>query len=156
MDFEEYVNAPDPKLVNGVYPVGIVYEKMDSSIELQVLRDLTTLAAKWPIAVNDKGGDLNLELLRLSGIELTRDDPVLYIAYKTGDEWPYTPTDVQSVRRDLQIPEATLRLDPNAQVGYYLRPQGRDGANLTELYLNRTAPRGNGLSDAMVVLLWGN
>jgi hypothetical protein len=59
------------------------------------------------------------------------------------------------VRRDLEIKVTEGNLDPNPKVGYYLREQGRDGASLTELYLNRTAPRGNGLSDAYVVYLWG-
>lgn len=156
MDIITLNHAEDPKPVNGVYPVGLVYDRMDSRVELQVLRDVITLSQKWNIAVNDAGGNVNLELLRLSGVELTDDEPVLYLVYKTGEEWPYSEPGVQVVRRDLQIKKADTHMNPNPEVGYFLRPQGRDGANLTELYLNRTAPRGNGLSNALVVLLWGN
>lgn len=156
MDFQNPVgSAPDPKMKNGVYPVGLVYDDMSSSVELQILRDLTTIAQQWPIEVTDNGGRLDLGLLRHAGLTITREPAVLNLVYKTGDEWPYVDPEVQAVYRDLQVKKTAPNIGKSSEVGYYLRPQGRDGANLTELYLNRTAPRGNGLSDAMVVLLWG-
>lgn len=148
--------ANAPVMVNGHYVVGVVYEEFDDRIQLQVLRDLWVLTRQWPIAINDYQGRISDELLRLSNVETTDEPASLNLVYKVGPEWPYADPDVQQVRRDLELKVKETRLNPNAEVGYYLREQGRDGANLTELYLNRTAPRGNGLSDAMVVLLWGN
>jgi hypothetical protein len=152
---DEIGSAPDPKPKNGRYTVGLVYEDFNSQVELQILRDLWVLQQKWDLAVRDYGGRVSSELLRLSNLETTEDEAGLNLVYKTGEEWPYADPDVQQVRRDLEVKEADIGLDPNPKIGYYLRPQGRDGANLTELYLNRTAPRGNGLSDALIVYLWG-
>lgn len=140
---------------DGVYVVGLVYDVMDSTIEIQALRDLILLSADMDIKVNDYGRKIEPELLQEAGLETTDAQPVLNIVYKVGDEWPYYDPDIQIVKRDLQAKDCAPRLDPRPRPGYFLREQGRPGANLTELYLNRTAPRGNGLSDALVVLLWG-
>lgn len=148
--------VPDPKPnKEGTYSVGLVYDVMDSTIELQILRDLMTLKAEFPIAVNDMGRRISPGLLEEAEIDETSDPPVLNLVYKVGPEWPYFDPDLQAVKRDLQVKECAPRLDPTPKPGYYLREQGRPGANLTELYLNRSAPRGNGLADALVVLLWG-
>lgn len=141
---------------NGNYVVGLVYDSMDSRIELQILRDLLVLRAEYPIVVHDYGQKVSPGLLDELGIKLTESPPVLNVVYKIIDEWPYYDPDIPVVLRDLEVKYSKMGVDPNPKPGYYLTEQGRYGPNLTEIYLNRTAPIGNGLTDALTILLWGN
>lgn len=157
MDFLHSDEAPP--LERDTYPVAVVYDKMTSQIELQILRDLMALSEKWPVMLHDEKDQMSPEMLNLANIDVSSDPPMLVIVYKDGDEWPDIPEPyavLPVIKRDLKPEELRTALDPNPKAGYYLREQGRDGANLTEMYLNRQHPRGNGVSDALIVLLWGN
>ncbi len=154
MNLLQPIDNPKPS-PDGVYSVGLVYDVMDSTIELQILRDVLMLKTEFNIAVNDLGRKVSPGLLDEAEIAQTDAPPVLNLVYKVIEEWPYYDPNIQVVKRDLQVKTCSPRLDHKPRPGYYLREQGRDGANLTELYLHRTAPRGNGLSDALVVLMWG-
>lgn len=135
--------------------IGLVYDKMTDQVELQVLRDLMLLQGQWKIAVSDPQGLMDVAMLAELGIEKTDQPPELIINYKVGPDFKPAPSQIEEVRRDLCPPDNGPHLDPNEHQGYYLKPQGRDGTNLTELYLNRSHPRGNGVTDPFVVLLWG-
>lgn len=153
---DQYLDAPAPKPnSSGGYVVGLVYDKLTSDLEANIMRDLLILNAKFPLEVNDYGHQIDPAYLDEAQIERSGEPPVLNIVYRTEREWPYSDPGVPVIKRDLFQPVAKPNVDPNPKPGYALREQGRDGANLTELFLNRTAPRGNGLSDAFVVLLWG-
>jgi hypothetical protein len=89
------------------------------------------------------------------GIPASFAKPELYLVYKTGAEYPKHPTDAPTVERDLKIHDDELRLDGEARIGYYLKPQGRDGPNRTEQYLTRQYPRGRGYIDPFLSNIWG-
>lgn len=145
-----------------VNSIGVVYDKMTDAVELQILRDLFILQSAYSdLYVNDPAGKMDLQLLEQISIGPTQDQPVLIIQYKDGPEWPdvdhWFPglaTKASIVQRDLAPEPNGPTLDGGPHVGYYLRPQGRNGANLTELYLNRSHPRGTGVTDPLVVFLW--
>jgi len=138
-----------------IYPVGIQYDEMTDAVELQVLRDLMILTGEWKdIWVNDPAGQMDEQMLAQIGVSKTRDQPTIVINYKVGPEFKHVDTDRIVVERDLAPRDEAPRLDGDPGIGYYLKPQGRDGANLTELYLNRSHPRGNGVVDPIVTLLW--
>jgi hypothetical protein len=137
-----------------VYPVAVVYDCMNSQVELQILRDFSILAHDYPVALVDPKRQVNTALMDEAGINITLDPPVLCIVYRTGEEWPEPLPGIPRVARDLKPTTLKSPIDPNPKVGYYLRPQGRDGANLTEVYLNRAHPRGNGVTDALLLLMW--
>ncbi len=135
--------------------VGIVYDQMNDSVKTQVVRDFLMLSAEFSdLAYNDAGGSMDKSYMEQLGIPATDDPPVLYVVYKTEDAWPQTPGNVPRVERDLRPDDVGPRLDGSPSVGYYLKPQGRSGANLTERYLNRSAPRGKGVVNPLVLLLW--
>lgn len=135
--------------------VGILYDQMNGDVEVQVLRDLMLLQGQFPdIWVNDPGGKMDPEMLKRIDVSLTTDPPALIINYKVGPEFLHTDPNMEVVERDLSPPNNAQSLDGDPRVGYYLQPQGRDGTNLTELYLNRAYPRGHGITDPLVVYLW--
>lgn len=122
--------------------VGIVYTEMNDSVKAQLVRDFLILSGEFTdIAYFDQSGSVDKSIMEELGIPKTNTLPVLYLVYKTGESWPYTDSSVPVVQRDLKPPNVGPNLDPEPRVGYYLKPQGRDGANLTERYLNRVYPR---------------
>lgn len=139
-----------------IHPVGIQYDEMTDAVELQILRDFMLLKGEWPdVWVNDPAGEMDEQMLAQIGVSKTTDPPSLVINYKVGPEFLHVNTNRTVVERDLCPKDVSPKLDGDAHVGYYMRPQGRDGANLTEMYLNRSHPRGNGSFNPMITLLWG-
>ena len=135
--------------------IGILFDELGSQIQCQIVRDLMILKGKWEdIELNSQ--DLTtISIAQSLDIPITSQPPIMYIVYRVKD-WPRVPAGVKRVNRDLKVTEADIGLDPNPKIGYYLPQQGRDGANLTERYLNRNAPRGKGLVDPMLMLIWGS
>lgn len=135
--------------------VGIQYDKMTSDVEVQVLRDLMILQETFKdVWVNDPAGQMDDQMLARIGVSRTTDPPALIINYKVGDTFLPTDPNMEVVERDLNPPRGGPMLDGDERMGYYLRPQGRDCTNFTEMYLNRAYPRGNGVTDPLVVYLW--
>lgn len=136
--------------------VGIVYDKMNDNVEAQVTRDFLLLSGEFTdLAYFDPKGEVSAEIMYELGIPKTEVPPILYVVYKTGDEWPSTDPSIQRVERDLKPEVNGPRLDTEPRIGYFIKPQGRSGANLTERYLNRSYPRGRGVVDPMMLLMWG-
>lgn len=136
--------------------VGIVYDKMNDNVEAQVTRDFLLLSGEFTgLAYFDPKGEVSAEIMYELGIPKTEVPPILYVVYKTGDEWPSTDPSIQRVERDLKPEVNGPRLNPEPRIGYFLKPQGRSGANLTERYLNRSYPRGRGVIDPLMLLIWG-
>lgn len=135
--------------------VGIIYDEMTEDVKAQITRDLIILNAEWDFDLVDPAGKLDISILDMLGLKTTVELPSIYVVYKTGDEWPPSPLGVERVERDMCPSDGSPRLDPNAHVGYHLKPQGRDGASLTERYLHRSYPRGRGIVDPFVLMLWG-
>jgi len=145
------------------HPIGIVYDKMSSQVEIQILKDLMLLSRQWDIKYVDEGQKLDPSLMAQAGLEASDDMPTMWLVYKTGASYPPVPVEFELgeaqtpvVYRDLEVKISEPRIDGTPRSGHYLKEQGRDGADLTDLYLNRQYPRGKGLSDAMIVYLWGN
>jgi hypothetical protein len=136
--------------------VGIVYDEMNQSVEAQVTRDFLLLSGEFSdLAYFDQKGEMSASLMEELGIPKTDALPNLYVVYKTGEKWPYTDPGITRVERDLKPEVKGPLLDCNPQVGYFLKPQGRSGANLTERYLNRSYPRGRGVVNPLMLLVWG-
>lgn len=135
--------------------VGIVYDSMTPAVKTQVVRDFIMLASEFSdLACYDVSGKMDTSYLDQLGVPLTTVPPVLYVVYKTGDGWPETPPGVPRVERDLKPSTISQQLSGEPSVGYFLPPQGRNGPNLTERYLNRSAPKGKGVVNPLVLLLW--
>ena len=126
--------------------VCIVYETMNESVKVQVLRDFLRLSCEFAVSIADPKGLMDKALLDEIGItQALPGSPVaLYVVYKTGEKWPQTPNEIPRVERDLCPPDGSPTLSGEPRVGYFLKPQGRSGANLTMRYLNRSYPRGRG------------
>ena len=132
-----------------MHTVKLFYDVLDSQVQAQVVRDLLVMGGEWEVGVSMKDvpdADKNtlMPFLEELGIAESFGNPELYLVYRTGAEWPPHPTDCPVVERDLAPGESDISLDGEARIGYFLKPQGRDGANLTERYLNRSYPRGKG------------
>jgi hypothetical protein len=135
--------------------VGIVADKVNEDVKAQVVRDLIILSAQWDLVVNADPEFADDRMLEKLGIDRSDAPPTIMVIYKAGDKWPETELDCPVVKRDLKPAASAGRLDGDPHVGYYLRPQGRDGANLTEMYLNRAYPKGKGVVNPMISLIWG-
>lgn len=137
--------------------VGILYDRMTDDVKAQITRDFLLLGCEFrDIAFLDKDGAMDSALMaELEIPRVTEGKPTLYIVYKTGKEWPDSPSDVVRVERDLCPSDVANKLDPTPRVGYYLKPQGRTGANLTERYLNRSYPKGKGFVNQWMLHMWG-
>ncbi len=135
--------------------VGLIYDQMNLDVQTQIVRDLLVLAGDFKFDVFDQQQQFDTNLLKQLELKSTEIPPSLYIVYKTGETWPKSPAGITTVQRDMCPPQEKMSLDPNPKIGYYLNPQGRDGANLTERYLNRSYPRGNGVVNPLITLLWG-
>ena len=135
--------------------VGIVYDKMTDAVKTQVVRDFLILSGEFSdLACCDTAGLMDTSYLEQLGVPMTDNPPVVYIVYKTESAWPQTPPNVQRVERDLKLYDDSPKFSTSPSPGYYLKPQGRDGANLTERYLNRSYPKGRGVVNPLVLLLW--
>jgi len=135
--------------------VGIIYDRMTDQVELQICRDLMLLKGEFPdLSVHDPAGKMDEAMLSAVGVPATLDEAQTVIVYKTGPDWPEVDPNIDVIERDLCPGDGAPKLDGDERPGYYLRPQGRDGANLTDVYLNRSYPRGNGVTDPLVILLW--
>jgi len=134
--------------------VGLVYDKLTDDVLAQIVRDLLILQGGWDFDVNDVSKEISPGWIASLGLGETLTSPDLYVVYKVGDTWPEVPNGSQCVKRDLKVTDAGIGLDPGPKVGYYLKPQGRTGSNLTERYLNRAYPKGRGVIDPLVMLLW--
>ena len=135
--------------------LGIIWDELDSTTQCQITRDLMLLQGSWDLAVNVNDPGL-YPLLSALDIPHVMDTPVLNLVYKVGEAWPDYPRSVPSVLRDLQVKKSDISIDPEPRVGYYLAQQGRPGANRTEQYLNRIAPRGCGVTDAFLFNILGS
>lgn len=135
--------------------VGLLYDENTNAIQSQVARDIMALAIDHPnMEVLSSDFDWLVEGLGVKVV--AAGTPSLYIRYKTGKDWPPKPDTGIVVDRDL-VPEKseTLLHQDDQAVGYFLKPQGRDGRNLTNLYLNRIGPKTRGIVDPLLVMLWG-
>lgn len=144
------MNGKQPNVVTIISDVAV-----NRSMMAQLTRDLMVLNAEFGVAVHDPKMVVPDSLLSRLGIERTEDLPVLQLVYKSGDEWPEYDLDKPAVQRDLKPDHVDMTIDGRGQVGYYLKPQGRDGPNRTELNLNRAYPKGAGANTSMITLLWG-
>jgi hypothetical protein len=138
-----------------IHSVGIQYDRMNGDVEVQVLRDLMILNGTFgDVWVSDPAGQMDPEMLKRINVNVTTDAPELIINYKVGSEFLPTDPNMEVVERDLSPANGAPKLDGEEHIGYYLKPQGRDCTNFTELYLNRAHPRGNGVTDPLVIYLW--
>lgn len=124
----------------------LVYDKMTESVKAQILRDLLLLSGSFLVSYRDKQGLVDDSILNQIGVIKAEDTAPddLIIVYKTGAKWPVYDKMITTVERDLCPNDNGQRLDDEPRIGYYLKPQGRNGANLTERYLNRAYPKGKG------------
>ena len=132
--------------------VSLIYDVLNSQVQGQIVRDLLALKSYDPF-VNTKDIEL-YGLLDALGIAKTDQPPSLKIIYRVTN-WPAPMPTGTLVKRDLKPSPLETKIDPNPQIGYYLTEQGRSGANLTERYLNKNAPRGRGIVDPMILQVWG-
>jgi hypothetical protein len=140
-------------LVVGKVTVSFLYDEITSQVQSQITRDLMALQDNWDIQVNEEGTDLD-SLFDALGIPKVENAPELVILYRVKD-WLPTPPGVTVFKRDLKPSILDTKVDPNPKIGYFLNPQGRDIAPITERYLNRVAPKARGVVDPQVLLLWG-
>jgi hypothetical protein len=127
--------------------VGIVYDRMTESVKAQVLRDFLRLTGEFQVSYSDQKGLMETSIFDILNVtKASEGSPIaLFIVYKTGEEWPESPLEVPRIERDLCPPDGSPSLSGEPRVGYFIKPQGRTGANLTLRYLNRAYPRGRGL-----------
>ena len=140
--------------------IGIAYDQMNESVYAQIVRDFLCLASEFPgLKYSDPAGQMNKSIMEDLGIDNAgpNDVPTLNIVYKVGTEYPEYDERIRTVRRDLCPHDTAPSLTQNDdnKVGYYLKPQGRAGANLTERYLNRSYPKGRGVTNPLVLMMWG-
>lgn len=136
------------------HSIGFVYSALNSDVHAQIVRDLLVLSGEWDIEVYDPKNEFS-ELLGQLQIPKTEEKPELYIIYRTEKEWPESPGDGIKVQRDLKPSGKDIMLNGEPRVGYFLKPQGWDGPNLTERYLNRPYPKGMGVVDPFMIAIWG-
>ena len=134
--------------------VGILFDEMNSQVQCQITRDLMTLHGEFDVEVNTNDHAVQQWLGSLQ-IPPTTAQPDLYLVYRVKD-WPAVPAGAEIVKRDLKPRSADISIDPNPKIGYFLKDQGRPGANRTEQYLNRQAPRGKGITDPAVIMMWSS
>ena len=140
--------------------ISVIYDQMNENVRAQIVRDFLCLASEFPgLKYYDRAGQVNKSLMEELGIDnASKDDvPVLNIVYKAGTDYPDYDDEINTVRRDLCPHDTAPSLTQNddTKIGYYLRPQGRAGANLTERYLNRSYPKGKGVTNPLVLMMWG-
>lgn len=141
--------------------VAIYYDQMNQNVTAQIVRDFLVLSNEFPgLQYLDPNGQVDKSLMQALHIELApQSKPVnLYVVYKCGKEYPDVPeNEIRKVYRDLSPDDVRTKITQNDpdKIGYYLKPQGRTGANLTERYLNRAYPKGRGVTDPLVLLMWG-
>jgi hypothetical protein len=132
--------------------VSLVYDELDSQVQGQIIRDLLALSKQRPL-VNTDDPEL-LPILNALHVQTTTTKPSLVVLYRV-KKWLAAPRGVTLIKRDLKPRRLDFKIDGNPHVGYYLREQGRPGANLTERYLTRTAPAGKGIVDPLLIQTWG-
>lgn len=137
--------------------VRILYDAMTEEVRIGITRDFLLLAGSFKnLAYLDPDGQMDQALMEKLGIDVAPSDavPVLNILYKT-NVWLRVDPSIRTVKRDLAPKNLNQKIyeQPN-NPGYVLKPQGRPGANMTELYLNRPYPKGTGVKDPLVLLLW--
>lgn len=133
--------------------VSLMYDEFTSQVQSQITRDLMALQDNWEVQVNEEGTELN-SLFDALGIPKVENAPELVILYRVKEWLPEIPG-VTVFKRDLKPSLSETQIDPNPKVGYFLNPQGRDIASITERYLNRIAPQARGIVDPTIILLWG-
>ena len=139
-----------------MHVVTFACDQYTENVEVQLTRDLMILLGEWDLALWDPKKVFSESILQQLGIRRAGGSNIaLCISYKTGDEWPETPTDVPVVERDLKPNDRGGMLDSREHVGFYLTPQGKGVTNRAEFYLNRAHPRGKGVANPLVTLLWG-
>lgn len=136
--------------------VGIVYDQMTTDVQAQIVRDFLILSCEFDdLGYLDPSGQVDTSIMEELGVPKGVGIPELYIVYKTGKVWPTTDRSVERVERDLSPPNANITLSGEPRIGYYLKEQGRPGANLTERYLNRSHPQGRGFVSQWMLHMWG-
>lgn len=135
--------------------VGIVVDcAITNDLLAQVTRDLLVLKAEFDVDLYDPERKVPASLLSTLKVSYTDKAPDLHLVYKVGEEWPAAPDGVV-VKRDLCPSSLETKFDADPKIGYYLKPQGRDIPSLAEQYLNRAYPKGTGIVNPMIVMLWG-
>ena len=122
--------------------VGIAYTEMNENVRAQIVRDF--LALGEPGFYRDMGESAPDSILRMLGWRKTEADPEFYVSYSTGENALEIQTDRPVVSRDLSLKPSQSSVLYESSNPYYLRPQSRNGPNMTEQLLNRTPPRGFG------------
>ena len=135
--------------------VTFVTDEFTQDVEAQLVRDLMLLKGRWDITFVDPSNSLPDEILNLIEVQKGAGTPDFCLRYKTGEEWPEVHGDIPVFERDLCPTEEDRKLHLEPRVGFYLRPQGKGVTNRTELYLNRARPRGQGVVNPLVTLMWG-
>ena len=143
-----------------MHTVKLFYDTLDSQVQAQIVRDLLVMAGEWEVGVNmqdlpDADQNILAPFLEELGVPKSFGQAELYMVYKTGEDWPQHPSDCPTVERDLAPQASEMTLSGEPHIGYFLKPQGRDGANLTERYLNRSYPKGRGYIDPILIGIWG-
>lgn len=127
----------------------------DNNFKAQVIRDIVLLQAEWPLALS-ADSQISPDLAFALKLDIVSKSPELCLVYSTDGRWPKVDDCKRVVRRDLFVtPSEGGILDAGPHVGYYLKPQGRFGPNLTQQYLNRAYPKGRGVPNMIIKLLWG-
>lgn len=135
----------------------ILYDTMTEAVKVHITRDFLLLAGEFTgLAYLDPAGQVDQALMEKLGVERAPADtePIMNLVYKVVD-WPEVDEVVPTVKRDLS-PQVNIQrvIQQDNNMGHPLKPQGRPGANLTERYLNRSYPKGRGVHNPLVLLLW--
>jgi hypothetical protein len=138
-----------------VVNVTFVANEYTPEVEAQLVRDLMLLSGRWDVALIDEKHEFSDEILNLLELHRAAGKPDFCLLYKTTDEWPEAPDGCPVFERDLCPTEEDKRIHLDPKVGFYLRPQGKGVTNRTEFYLNRARPRGQGVVNPLVTLLFG-
>jgi hypothetical protein len=141
------------------YCFGIVWDNYTPAVEGQIVRDIIALQqlprCNLMVAVLNGAANRTLEALRVQPCPL-QSLADLWIVYRTGPEHVEPPEHaVTVIERDL-YQETTDRggLSDADHGGYFLAPQGRPGRSSS--LINRPPPNHSGMTDPIVLYLWGN
>lgn len=144
---------------------GIVFDEYTPQIENQILRDCLLLQK---VADKQKYDELVIvcesarpeAVLRGLGIRRVPLNKLAgsWLVYKTGEYWPEVPGEPKLIyERDMQQKKTKSNLfdlSDDANIGYYLPPQGRLSPDTISLL--RPAPNGYIPADPALLMLWSS
>ena len=139
--------------------VGLIYDAYTPAVEAQIARDLIAVRDAYPrdhfeVKASCSGPK---RLLAALGVDLVIEGkPSLFVVYKTSEFWPEYPDEETHtvICRDLYVSSVEPSLSQGVQPGYHVpNQQGRPIREQNPL--NRVAPKGKGVVDPAILLLWG-